>query len=117
MNEIYWITVLGNVSTLLAILCGLFCIYTGITIVVSLAKAYEPDDFVKNLSKFKLKFIIPLCVILSSAICFVPNEKQLYIIFGVGSVVDYVQDSETAKEIPDKAIKALDIWINSLNKE
>lgn len=117
MNEIYWITVLGNVSTLLAILCGLFCVYTGVTIVVSLAEAYEPDDFVKNLSKFKLKLMIPLCVILGSAICFVPNERQLYMIFGVGSVIDYVQDSEKVKELPDKVVDALDIWVNSLNKK
>lgn len=117
MNEIYWITVLGNVSMLLAILCGLFCLYTIITLIASLADAYEPIDFVENINKFKLKLIIPLCVILGFAICFVPNEKQLYMIFGVGSVIDYMQDSETVKELPDKVVNALDVWVNSLNKE
>lgn len=117
MNEIYWITVLGNVSTLLAILCGLFCVYTGITIVTSLVEAYDSADFVQKIRNFKLKLTIPLCIVLGFVICFVPNEKQLYMIFGVGSVIDYVQESEEVKKLPDKVINALDIWVNSLNKE
>ena len=117
MNEIYWITVLGNVSTFLAILCSLFGLYIVITIVASLADACDTDDFVENLSKFKLKFMIPLCIVLGFAACFVPNKKQLYMIFGVGSVIDYVQDSDKVKKLPDKVVNALDVWVNSLNKE
>lgn len=117
MNEIYWIIVLGNVSILLVILCSIFCAYTGVTIVVSLAEAYEPDDFTKSFNKFKLKLTIPLCIILGFATCFIPNEKQLYMIFGVGSVIDYVQESDEVKKLPDKVVNALDVWVNSLNKE
>jgi len=117
MNEIYWITVLGNVSTLLAILCGLFGVYTIIAIVVSLVESYDSEDFAENISKLRLKLTIPLCAILGFAVCFVPNEKQLYMIFGVGAVVDYVQESDKVKELPDKVVNAFDVWVNSLNKE
>ena len=117
MNEIYQITVLGNVNTLLAILCGLFGLYIVIAIIVSLVESYDSEDFAKNISKLKLKLTIPLCIVLGFAVCFIPNEKQLYTIFGVGSVIDYVQESDKVKKLPNKVIDALDIWVDSLNKE
>lgn len=117
MNEIYWITVLGNISLLLVILCLLLGIYIAVAIIVTLAETYDDADFVENVNKFKLKFAIPLCIIFGFISCFIPSEKQLYMIFGVGSVIDYVQDSKKLKELPDNAINALDIWIEKLNEK
>lgn len=34
----------------------------------------------------------------------------MYIIYGVGSVVDYLQENEEAKQLPDKTIKALNTF-------
>ena len=46
-----------------------------------------------------------------------PSTKDLYAIYGIGGVIDYVQSNETAKQLPDKTIKALDKWLDEMNKE
>lgn len=43
---------------------------------------------------------------------FVPTEKELYVIYGVGGTIDYIKSNETAKQLPDKVINALDAWID-----
>lgn len=48
---------------------------------------------------------------------FIPDKKELYFIIGVGGVVDYVQQNDTLKQIPDKCIEALDKWVEEQIKE
>lgn len=31
-------------------------------------------------------------------------------------VIDYIQSNETAKKLPDKAVKALDMWIDNIQE-
>jgi hypothetical protein len=38
-------------------------------------------------------------------------------IYGIGGTIDYLKSNETAKRIPDKCIKALDLYIDSQLKE
>lgn len=39
------------------------------------------------------------------------------LIWGVGSTIDYIQDNETAKQLPDKCVNALDAWVESLSDD
>lgn len=41
----------------------------------------------------------------------------MYMIYGVGGTIDYLKDNETAKQLPDKVIVALDKYIDSLNED
>lgn len=38
-------------------------------------------------------------------------------IWGVGETIDYVKSNETAKQLPDKCIEALDKWVEGLNED
>ena len=38
-------------------------------------------------------------------------------IWGVGGTIDYVKSNDTAKQLPDKCIKALDEWVESMYEE
>ena len=38
-------------------------------------------------------------------------------IYGIGGTIDYVKSNETAKQLPDKYIKALDKLAENLTKE
>lgn len=58
-----------------------------------------------------------LLIISTLVITFVPSKRDLYMIYGVGETIDYLKDNPTAKELPDKCIKALDTWVDNLNKE
>lgn len=48
---------------------------------------------------------------------FVPSEKRLYAIYGIGGAIDYIKNNETAKQLPDKVIIALDKYIDSFNED
>ena len=48
---------------------------------------------------------------------FVPSTKDMLIIYGVGGTLDYVKENNTANQIPDKCIKALDKFIDEYMNE
>ena len=48
---------------------------------------------------------------------FIPSKKDMYMIVGVGTAIDYVQKSETARQLPNKCIEALNNWVESLNEK
>ena len=45
--------------------------------------------------------------------CAIPKTKDCYAIFGVGSVLHYVNHSEQAQKIPDNALKAVNYYLES----
>lgn len=45
------------------------------------------------------------------------RKNDALLIYGVGGTSDYVKSNETAKQLPDKYIKALDKWVDNLNEE
>ena len=114
MSEIYWITVLGNLSNLFITMCVCFGLVTA-GIVVGVALGIDEDDkkpFYKWIKRCGVAFVVT-----SIMAVFTPSTKDLYAIYGIGGVIDYVQSNETAKQLPDKAIEALDKWIDETNKE
>lgn len=56
--------------------------------------------------------IIPILMV-----TFIPSEKQLYAIYGVGTVIDYAKGSKEVQKLPDNAVKALNVWLENVNKE
>ena len=56
-------------------------------------------------------------IFLLIAQAFVPTTKQALIIYGVGGTIDYIKSNDTAKQLPDKAIIALDKYLESINEE
>ena len=48
---------------------------------------------------------------------FVPTKRDLLIIYGIGGIVDYVKQNDTAKNLPDKAIIALDKYLQTIQED
>ena len=48
---------------------------------------------------------------------FIPTTNEALMIYGVGGTIDYVKSNETAKQLPDKCVKALDKYLDNLTKE
>lgn len=44
----------------------------------------------------------------------VPSTNKCYAIFGVGTVLNYVNNSDEAKQIPDNAMRAVNRYLESL---
>jgi hypothetical protein len=64
-----------------------------------------------------LRWAFATLVISSLIFVFVPSTKEAVLIWGVGSTIDYIQDNETVKQLPDKCINALNDWVESLSDE
>lgn len=109
----YWIDVLGNISTTFSVLAGLFIGFTLIAFSLMISVWPSSDDDDKNKITKWLKGIC-LCTILFTLIAmFTPSKKSLYMIYGVGGTIDYLKENPTARQLPDKVITALDRWVDS----
>jgi hypothetical protein len=117
MNEIYWITRLDGILTasrVILILSGLTVICFAILTII------DGDDELMMSAELRRKILnrsVIICMICSLICCFVPSSKTALTMWGVGAVIDYVQENESLKELPDKCVKALESWADSLNEE
>ena len=133
MNEIYWITRLDNVKYLAFVVLVL----SAIALVSGLVLYGMKKDYMYGLLKNGYTEEYPnvkqqefwakksIHIISISAIflfisillqIFVPNTKEAFLIYGIGTTVDYLKTNEKVTNLPDKCIDALDLWIDSLNK-
>lgn len=114
MNEIYWITRLDTVQgfCIAFLTIGIALIFIAIMRIVVSTDDTEPS--ITN--KFKWTGII-LTIISTPLVMFIPSSRDAMLIFGIGPTIDYIQNNETAKQLPDKCINALDNWVESLNSD
>ena len=136
MEELYWITRLGALNflfnaiifvSLVAIIIlavELFVIKTTsdneddkkLELQVITGKVHNENmsyNFVKK------QFIRAFIVFVVSIVCnvFIPTKNEALMIYGVGGTIDYIKSNDTAKQLPDKCIKALDKWADNINEE
>ena len=114
MSEIYWLTRLDQ-------LVGLFNVWAFFSAIALLVTIYLILDDFKDEVKRTAKIIrnVSIVVFNISVIgrVFVPTEKEMTMILGLGQTIDYIQENKTIKELPDKCVEALDAWVESLTKE
>lgn len=131
MSEIYWITRLDSINTISLICVIVGVITSGIAAVIYYAAngqriyddshGYESsareNEGYANTCKGILTWSIPVSIIFSLLMIFVPTTKQGFLIYGLGGTVDYIKQNPTARQLPDKCVKALDKWVDSWNIE
>ena len=119
MSTLYWISVLDNINFLFVLIFIASLLFSVASILINLTCI--PDEISETLDYkrfIKAKhWAYTLLIISTLVITFVPSKRELYIIYGVGETIDYLKDNPTAKELPDKCIKALDTWVDNFNKE
>ena len=110
MNEIYWMTVVGNLSTaLMVVWIVALIIVLGMLFVLAASEGDVIDDEDSAHAFFKwLKRFVVCGVIAAMANIFIPTTKELLYIYGIGGTIDYIRTNDTTKQLPDKCIKALD---------
>ena len=129
MNEIYWITRLDAICDFLTIIAIVSFLISVVMAAFAMYNRFEADDYEEGgkyyncyMQRFKIflkyfkrsiLFIIVSCVIN----VFIPTKNDALLIYGVGGTIDYIKSNDTAKQLPDKCIKALDKWVENLNEE
>lgn len=125
MNEIYWITRLDMVNGWLlafAIISGFVIAISIITIAINngIIATSDWDKDIRDAKGLNTVFkpilktssivffiALPLCIL-------TPTKNEALLIYGVGTTIDYLQSNEIVNQLPDKCVKALDTWVDSL---
>ena len=129
MNEIYWITRLDAISDFLTIIAIVSFLISVVMAAFAMYNRFEADDYAEGgkyyncyMQRFKIflkYFKRSILVIIVSCVInvFIPTKNDALVIYGVGGTIDYIKSNDTAKQLPDKCIKALDKWVENLNEE
>ena len=129
MNEIYWITRLDAISDFLTIIAIVSFLISVVMAAFAIYNRFEADDYAEGgkyyncyMQRFKIflkYFKRSILVIIVSCVInvFIPTKNDALLIYGVGGTIDYIKSNDTAKQLPDKCIKALDKWVENLNEE
>lgn len=117
MNEIYWLTRVGELNGVLGFLWIMPTIIL-LLMVIALPIFGEDwnDKFKDMLKKWAWRLII-LIVIGVIGDAFTPSKKDVLLIYGLGGTIDYVKSNDKAKELPDKVVDALTRYVDTIAKE
>ena len=111
MNTLYWLTILGNISSLAVLAAAFFIAGCAVSLIGKMI-----DDDAKLDKKFFKASIIGMFV--SLALCvLIPSKNELYAIYGIGPIIDYAKDSKEVQRLPDNAVKALNVYLEYMQKK
>ena len=119
MTEIYWLQVIGNLGSLsvVALIVTIIALVI-LTIGYCAFEVYDDDDRAKQAAIVKwLRRSVVGIVISVVGVVFIPGDKELMAIYGIGGTIDYIKSNDKAKELPDKVVDALTKYLETLNEE
>lgn len=111
MNEIYWISRLDNLLN-----CFAAVLVLAVAALVGLFFYLLIEDKTWDDIKRWVKMSAFAGCVSILALVFVPSTDAALLIWGVGGTIDYIQDSDKLRELPDKCVEALDLWIESITE-
>ena len=117
-EQLYWITRLDSIQSTFIGLTALSVLVIIISFIIICINYDRHDDKEEANYKIGRKLLITslICITISAAtLTFTPSTKDAYIIYGVGGTIDYLKKNETARQLPDKAINALDKFIDTMD--
>lgn len=114
MKELYWIERLDNIQVLFIVLAFISIVWMLFSFIIPWSESFDEDDY-KEKGIYKARKVSGTLLVISILILvFVPNSKGMYRIIGIGGTIDYIRQNDTAKQLPDKCIKALDLFLDKV---
>lgn len=114
MSELYWISIIGKLNTFFWIMFGV-SIFVGVILLMLYFISDCEYDYIKLAKPIKITIISTIVCGLCGII--IPGKNEAFFIYGAGTIVDYCKDNPNVKEIPDKAIDALNRYIDSITED
>lgn len=115
MNELYWITRLDAISGVISVFAFVSWVATIILSIATVSTEKEDKEYPRYFKNSKIAFVCA-CIFTVIAVL-TPTTNNALVIYGVGSTIDYVKSNDKAKKLPDKAIDALDRYLDNINNE
>jgi len=121
MLELYLISRIGVIHNFAIAMTIIFCVAAiaflfNAIVTNDFSGEYYYSEWQRSTSRKYGKRCFIAFIISTLVAILTPTKNEAYIIYGVGGTIDYLQDNDKAKQIPDKCIDALDKWVESLNK-
>jgi len=119
MTEIYWLQVIGNLGDLSEVALIITIIASVVlTIAYYTFEVYNDDDRKKQAAivKWLRRSAVGIAISVVGVV-FIPGNKELMAIYGIGGTIDYIKSNDKAKELPDKVVDALTKYLETLNEE
>ncbi len=119
MSEIYWLQVIGNLGCLgnWALVVTIIALIV-LTIGYCTFEVYDNDDRAKQAAivKWLRRSAVGIAISVVGVV-FIPDDRELMTIYGIGGTIDYIKSNDKAKELPDKAIDVLNRYMDEAYKE
>ena len=115
MNEIYWLTrieAIHVIAIVVIVVSALFFIFYFAAFIGIIDETDFPLFSKRNRKRMLVVGIVSVIIEM-----FVPTKRDLLMIYGIGGIVDYVKQNDTAKNLPDKAIIALDKYLQTIQED
>lgn len=110
----FWITRMDGINTFL-ITCEIFICLAFVWLAVTFLFADSSEE--KRTTAKGSIYTGIVALIVGLLLVFIPTTKEMLLIYGVGGTIDYIKCNDTAKGLPDKAIKALDKYLDEISKD
>ncbi|WP_320996015.1 hypothetical protein [Bacteroides sp.] len=117
MNEFYWIERLDAVNVASAVI-GIIALICLLFVSIELySESYTKEECIEKGIYKARKASFTIIAISLLILIFTPSTKEMYRIAGIGETINYLRKNETAKQLPDKCIKALDLFLDKITKD
>lgn len=117
MKELYWIERMDSINGIMITLLIIFGLIFVFSFVIYWLEDWNKDEIkekgIPKIRKVCIWFISVSMLILT----FLPSTNEMYRIIGIGGTIDYLRKNETAGQLPDKCIKAIDLFLDKMTKE
>lgn len=119
MTEIYWLQVIGNLGCLgkWALVVTIIALIV-LTIGYCAFEVYDDDDRAKQAAivKWLRRSAVGIAISVVGVV-FIPDDRELMAIYGIGGTIDYIKSNDKAKELPDKVVDALTKYLETINEK
>ena len=116
MKEIYWLQVIGNAGEITTCIL-IFATFASVLLTLGFVTYDAYDEEQKRqyeLIKRSMKYAFITLFISAIGFVFIPSNKQMLAIYGIGGTIDYIKSNDKAKELPDKVVDALTKYLDEI---
>ena len=123
-SKMYWFTRLSAITTALETILVISGILAGAALILWVIVYLSDSEYIADGEESKRRFLkigsktlwISIIVFVIGLIgkTFTPTTSEALIIYGVGESVEYLQNNKDAVQIPDKALQALNKYLDEV---